>query len=117
MELAFRFRKSHSFFGRFDLAGKTAPPAAVSSAPSSSLSGAEVYANNCAICHGDGGVGNEGPRLINNPNVQLTGRSGVKQTVANGRVRVGMPSWGGVLPDEELDSVVDYIRGLEGAPR
>jgi mono/diheme cytochrome c family protein len=82
-------------------------------APAVSHSGAEVFANNCAVCHGPAGVGNEGPRLVANPNVQLTGKRGVKQTVANGRVGVGMPSWGGVLSDDELDSVVDYIRGLQ----
>ncbi|MFQ5564656.1 MAG: c-type cytochrome [Parvularculaceae bacterium] len=83
-------------------------------APLVSRTGAEVYANNCAVCHGDAGGGNEGPRLVDNPYVQLTGAAGVKQTVANGRVSVGMPAWSGVLTDEQIDAVVGYIRSLDG---
>lgn len=100
----------------FDLADGAASSRTASSAPTASHSGAEVYANNCAVCHGAAGIGNEGPRLVNNPYVQLTGKRGVKRTVANGRLSVGMPAWGGVLSEAQLDSVVDYIRSLE-APK
>ncbi len=90
------------------LAAKPAPPSA------RPATGAAIFAANCAICHGDGGIGNEGPRLVDNPYVQLTGHAGVAQTVANGRSGVGMPAWGGVLTKDEIDAVVDYIRGLGG---
>lgn len=101
----------------FDLEGSAVTPKETPSKLAPSFAGEEVYANNCAICHGDGGVGNEGPRLINNSNVQLTGKNGVKQTVANGRISVGMPSWENALSDEQLDNVVDYIRALEATPK
>jgi len=74
--------------------------------------GEEIFNANCAICHGLGGVGNEGPTLIENPFVQLTGREGVIATVTTGRLSVGMPSWGGILTKEEIGKVVDYIRAL-----
>ena len=98
----------------FDLSEAGGALAAAQPAPFSSrpMTGAAIFAANCAICHGEGGIGNEGPRLIDNPFVQLTGHAGVAQTVANGRLGVGMPAWGGVLTKAEIDAVVDYIRGL-----
>ncbi|MDE2149484.1 MAG: c-type cytochrome [Gammaproteobacteria bacterium] len=79
------------------------------------VTGAQIFADNCAVCHGEGGVGTEGPKLIDNSYVQLTGRAGVIRTVTEGRVSVGMPTWGGVLTDDEIGKVVDYIRGLRQA--
>ncbi len=79
--------------------------------------GAEVYRLNCEVCHGPGGVGNEGPSLINNQFVQLTGRPGVMQTVASGRVGVGMPAWENVLSETEISLVVDFIRSLKATER
>ncbi len=77
------------------------------------LSGEQIYAANCAICHGIGGVGNEGPKLVDNPLVQLTGRSAVMSTVSVGRVSVGMPAWGGILTEQEIARVVDHIRSFD----
>lgn len=101
---------------RFDLA--TLPARASAAPPSHAIptSGSEIFAANCAACHGDGGIGNEGPRLIGNSFVQLTGHAGVASTVANGRPSVGMPAWGKVLGATEIDRVVEYIRALPGQP-
>lgn len=74
--------------------------------------GKEIYSKNCAVCHAAEGIGNEGPRLVNNSFVQLTGKKSVVQTVSNGRLSVGMPAWGGILADDEISKVVDYIRSL-----
>jgi len=79
------------------------------------LTGEEVYAANCAVCHGANGVGNEGPKLVDNQLVQLTGRSAVVSTVSVGRVGVGMPAWDEILTTDEIVRVVDYIRSLDGA--
>ncbi len=74
--------------------------------------GEQIYVANCAVCHGSKGVGNEGPRLVNNSLVQLTGPEAVIQTVKSGRISVGMPAWENVLSEEEIAAVVDYIRSL-----
>lgn len=76
------------------------------------MTGEEIFAANCAICHGPHGVGKEGPALIGNQFVQLTGKEGVIQTVTTGRVSVGMPSWGEILTKDEIERVVDYIHAL-----
>lgn len=97
----------------FDL-GKPVPrPRAPGVAAPRPTTGAQIFAANCAVCHGPGGIGNEGPRLVDNAYVQLTGRDGVMSTVAAGRVNVGMPSWDGILSRDEIGRVVDYIRALE----
>lgn len=85
--------------------------------PATPTSGKDVYALNCEVCHGPSGVGNEGPRLVDNQFVQLTGQEGVIQTVTTGRVGVGMPAWGGILSEPEIRQVVDYIRSLKPAER
>lgn len=102
----------------FDLSDELVMPRAEKAAlPGPQKSGEAVYALNCEVCHGPRGVGNEGPRLVGSQFVQLTGREGVIRTVTNGRVSVGMPAWGGILADNEIALVVDYIRSLAGTER
>jgi mono/diheme cytochrome c family protein len=98
----------------FDLGLKHESPAypGTSKTPSD-LSGEKIYVANCAVCHGANGVGNEGPKLVDNPFVQLTGRSAVMSTISVGRVSVGMPAWDGILNPQEIERVVDYIRSFE----
>lgn len=100
---------------RFDLSAAVAKAQAQPAARVIPSSGEAIFHANCAACHGDGGIGNEGPRLVDNSFVQLTGHAGVASTVANGRASVGMPAWGKVLSAEEIDKVVEYIRALPPA--
>lgn len=97
----------------FDLSRPWSSPPA-NPRPALPATGEDIFAANCAICHGDGGVGNEGPRLTHSPYVQLTGRAAVAGTVANGRIKVGMPAWDGILTTAEIDKVVDYMQSLNG---
>lgn len=102
----------------FNLDEPWSRPVRFEKSPTRPTSGQQIYLQNCAVCHGTRGEGNEGPKLIDNSFVQLTGREGVTQTVAAGRVGVGMPAWGGILSDEEIALVVDYIRSFSpGADR
>jgi len=81
------------------------------------MTGEQIYVANCAICHGANGVGNEGPKLVDSPFVQLTGRAAVMSTVGLGRISVGMPAWYGILTDQEIERVVDHIRSFDGSER
>lgn len=99
---------------RLDLSGAGRHDGATPAAAGKPVGGEQIYVANCEVCHGQAGVGNEGPRLIDNSFVQLTGHAGVASTVADGRLSVGMPAWGGVLTAEEIDQVVEYIRALPG---
>ncbi|MFN3643327.1 MAG: cytochrome-c oxidase, cbb3-type subunit III [Gemmobacter sp.] len=78
--------------------------------------GAEVYADNCASCHGDAGEGNRdigAPRL--NDAIWLYGGSeaSIRYSVVNARYGV-MPPWGGRLSEADIRSVSVYVHGLGG---
>jgi len=64
--------------------------------------GAQVFADNCATCHGDDGSGGAGPPLdtFDDP-------TAVEQQVRNGGG--GMPAFEGQLSDQEIADVVAYV--------
>jgi cytochrome c5 len=69
-------------------------------------SGAAVFSANCATCHGSGGSGGFGPRLIGNTlsttqiRTQVNGGGG------------GMPPFAGRLSSAEISAVVGYVASL-----
>ena len=74
--------------------------------------GARLYAENCAVCHGDNGEGRIGATLAKDwPSVRpdLT----VKTIIESGIPGSRMPAWsevnGGPLNAEQIDAVVAYI--------
>ncbi|HXF63012.1 MAG TPA: cytochrome c [Caldilineaceae bacterium] len=95
--------------------------------------GAEIFANNCATCHGPDGRGGAGPalnskyfftqRLIDvgfagtlEDYVKLTVAAG-RPSKANSQWSVMMPTWsnryGGPLRDDQVQQVTDYVLNWE----
>ncbi|MGB3246450.1 MAG: cytochrome-c oxidase, cbb3-type subunit III [Sulfitobacter sp.] len=78
--------------------------------------GAEVFADNCASCHGDDALGG---RDVGAPNladaIWLYGgdRSTLEYTVRNARYGV-MPAWGQRLRDVDVRAVSVYVHALGG---
>lgn len=78
--------------------------------------GAQLFADNCAACHGDGGVGN---RDMGAPNltdaIWLYGGDAatLTATVVGGRAGV-MPAWAGRLSEADIRSVATYVHSLGG---
>lgn len=78
--------------------------------------GAEVFATNCAACHGDAGLGN---RDMGAPNladaIWLYGgdRATLTTTVQNARFGV-MPPWGPRLSEADVRAVSAYVHSLGG---
>ena len=79
--------------------------------------GAALFAQNCAVCHGQGGTGGTGPVL--NAKEMLSAAS--DQQLTN-KIKVGiagtqMKSWGeefgGPFDDKSIGEVVAYLRSLE----
>ncbi|MFN3425062.1 MAG: cytochrome-c oxidase, cbb3-type subunit III [Novosphingobium meiothermophilum] len=91
------------------LAGEEKPSA-------SSQRGAQVYADNCAVCHGTAG---EGSRMVGAPRLNdaiwLYGgdRKTLTQTVTNARYGV-MPSWGNRLDPVTVKMLAAYVHSLGG---
>lgn len=68
--------------------------------------GAEVFAENCSICHGSTGHGgNGGPDLRTMPKAK-TEAGAVEQVTDGGG---GMPAFGGTLSEEEINDVAAYV--------
>jgi len=106
--------------GATGLVGQTpaaAPPAAIPAG----ADGAKIFAITCAACHLANGVGTEGkiPPLAGSEWVNgseeklirivlqgLTGDVEVQGEVFNG----AMPTWGGAFSDEQIASVLSFVR-------
>ena len=72
------------------------------------VSGSELYATNCAACHGENGGGGTGPRLVGNARAADT--ANVSNIVQYGRG--AMPGFGAILSEEELEAVISYTERL-----
>ena len=91
--------------------------------------GAQVYAQNCASCHGASGHGDGpaaqalSPRPANLAwlvNSHMAGDQYVYWTVSEGGQPVGsaMPAFKGILPQKDIWAVVAYVRhGIGSHPR
>ena len=78
--------------------------------------GKEIFAANCAVCHGENGDGNQdmgAPRL--NDNIWLYGgdRQTIMQTINIARAGI-MPSWEGRLDDRTIKELTIYVHSLGG---
>jgi mono/diheme cytochrome c family protein len=95
-------------------------PMAAASSLKNTADGAKVYAENCAICHGDSGDGNTRAQSSLRPPprnfttvaaaLELT-RERMIHSVTLGRPGTGMMAHKDRLTEAEIEAVVDYIRG------
>lgn len=92
------------------------PPTVVSFPPGDVARGGSVYAQNCALCHGDKGEGRIGATLQKDwagINVDAL----IESTVARGVTGSKMPAWsksnGGPLSDQDIADVTAFIRTLK----
>ena len=83
--------------------------------------GAQVFAENCAVCHGEDGQGRLGATLAKDwPSIRPDLR--IRGTIEKGVPGTFMPAWGkdygGPLGEQEIDAVTLYILSWEsGQPR
>jgi cytochrome c oxidase cbb3-type subunit 3 len=83
--------------------------------------GAQIYAENCAVCHGEDGQGRVGATLAKDwPSIRPDLR--IQETIERGVAGSFMPAWGealgGPLDQQEIEAVTRYILSWEtGQPR
>jgi len=72
--------------------------------------GQQVYNMNCVACHGSGGGGGTGPRLVGIAD-RMTEEQEIDK-ITNGVAGTAMPAWSGRLSAEDIDAVAAYTRSL-----
>lgn len=79
-----------------------------------SMDGRTLYVEaSCAGCHGIDGRGSRGPSLVSGSGGELT----IDELVArirNGRRLAGMPKFEGVLTEQQIQAVAEYVVTLRG---
>jgi cytochrome c oxidase cbb3-type subunit 3 len=78
--------------------------------------GKRVFAENCAVCHGDAGQGNRevgGPRLAARTHLHGNDRATILAQINNPRMGV-MPNWNTRLDAAKIKSVTLYVHSLGG---
>jgi cytochrome c oxidase subunit IV len=71
----------------------------------------QVYAANCAACHGQNREGLVGGPLT--PAVLTQSADVYHDVIKNGRPGTAMPPWGGVFSDDDIDVLVDFLKTVE----
>jgi mono/diheme cytochrome c family protein len=79
--------------------------------------GAQLFANTCASCHGQNGVGGDGPRLNAKEFLTSVTDEQMRLLISGGVSGTEMPAWsidfGGTMTDEQIRQVISYIRSWE----
>ena len=78
--------------------------------------GKQIFADNCAVCHGDAGQGNRNvgaPRLASRVHLHGDSRDAVVAQITNPRMGV-MPNWNTRLDTATIKSVALYVHSLGG---
>jgi cytochrome c oxidase cbb3-type subunit 3 len=85
------------------------------------LSGADIdngkilYANNCAVCHGNEGQGKVGPNLTDEYWLHGGRINDVFKVIKLGAIEKGMMSWKGVFSATEIAQISSYIKSIGGS--
>ncbi|MGO4386959.1 cytochrome-c oxidase, cbb3-type subunit III [Microvirga sp. 2YAF29] len=81
--------------------------------------GAKVFAENCAACHGEQGLGNQdmgAPNLADKIWLFGSDKAAITEGLMNGRGGV-MPTWHGRLDDTTIKALTLYVHSLGGNQR
>ena len=74
--------------------------------------GKQLYAANCAACHGENGKGSVGPDLTRSSYKFGKSRTEITKTITGGRAG-GMPAFSGQLDPEQIEGLVEYLLSLK----
>ncbi|MBC7691812.1 MAG: c-type cytochrome [Methylotenera sp.] len=78
------------------------------------LAGQAIYQSKCISCHGAHGEGGIGPNLTDDHWIHGGKMTNLVKMVTVGVLDKGMPPWGTILKQNEIHSVVAYVKSLRG---
>lgn len=83
--------------------------------PAALAEGGEIFADQCALCHGDSGEGMIGPNLIDNYWLHGKGKiSDIAISIRSGIPEKGMAAWEDRMSEEEIQHIAAYIKSIQG---
>jgi glucose/arabinose dehydrogenase len=69
-----------------------------------------LYADNCAVCHGESFEGNaQGPALVGRELTHGDSVAEIARSIANGFPEVGMPGWSGAMDEGQIRSLAILV--------
>ena len=74
----------------------------------------EIYAENCASCHGEQMEGGLAPSMLDDAWLRGGDDESLARSIREGLPENGMPPWAGLLSEEDIRSLVIYIREQRG---
>lgn len=74
--------------------------------------GKEVFAQNCASCHGPEAKGLVGPNLTDNEWIHGGKPEDIQNTITKGVSSKGMPTWGPILGNEKIADAATFVYSL-----
>ncbi len=78
------------------------------------VGGKNVFIQNCAVCHGQRGEGLIGPNFTDKYWIHGNKKADLIQIINAGVPVKGMIPWKGIISDDEISQVSDYILSLQG---
>lgn len=78
--------------------------------------GAQLYAENCAECHGASGEGALAPALNKQGLLTTVGEEYIMKTMVYGRPIRGCPSYSGLIPTSGMKQIAAYMKGWQKGP-
>ena len=82
-------------------------------AEAQAASGAQIFAQNCARCHGDNGEGDRGPNLLSEKRRAKWGSDNTKLVAKISKGGFLMPAFKKKLSPQQIAAVADYVRSLK----
>ncbi|MFB9151222.1 cytochrome D1 domain-containing protein [Roseovarius ramblicola] len=70
---------------------------------------AQIYATDCAACHGSDRLGGDGPALIPQTLGRMRGPK-VAEVIAHGRAATQMPAYGETLSETEIEALAEWLK-------
>jgi mono/diheme cytochrome c family protein len=87
-------------------------PPEIPDVPAASASGAEIFAQLCSQCHGEGGEGGIGPNLVSDEYQQSQTDEDIFDAINLGHAATSMIAWGEILSAAQIADLVAAVRNL-----